>query len=200
VKGALMQWKLKGALALLMLALTYASITCLLAPSSGTLHADSSKEKKDLAGLPPKGLKHGLGFVKPKGLPAIHEACKKRNGSIIAKLPKVMLAKFDCREKGWVPPIVDQGQCGSCWDFAGAGVCTMAFIRAGLHPADGSFRLSEQYVLDCLRSGGCEGDDYSTVFDACHGTGLPNTLAYGPYTSDDRQACKFKVGTSLSRS
>jgi len=57
----------------------------------------------------------------------------------------------------------------------------MGFVKAGYAKADGSFRLSEQYVLDCGRNGGCNGDDHSTVFDMALSKGLPTTAEYGPY-------------------
>jgi len=59
----------------------------------------------------------------------------------------------------------------------------MSAIRTGHGKADGSFRLSEQYVLDCGRNGGCSGDDHSTVFDMALKDGLPLAAEYGEYTA-----------------
>src|ERR1700735_3859330 len=42
---------------------------------------------------------------------------------------KALQAGFDCRVVNWVPAIVDQAQCGSCWDFSGVTVCTSAFMK-----------------------------------------------------------------------
>lgn len=90
-------------------------------------------------------------------------------------------ASWDSRAKGWIPPIRDQGQCGSCWDFSGTGVATVAYIRSGIFPNDGSKIFSEQYTLDCGRNGGCGGDDNVTVLEWALQTGLPLDSAYGPY-------------------
>jgi C1A family cysteine protease len=95
--------------------------------------------------------------------------------------PRATAATLDWTELGIVPPVVNQGNCGSCWDFAGCGTCSISAIRAGHGKADGSYRLSEQFVLDCSRNGGCNGDDHSTVFDLALKTGLPLAAEYGPY-------------------
>lgn len=96
-------------------------------------------------------------------------------------MPHVTAASWDCRTLGIVPPIVDQGQCGSCWDFSGTGIVCSAFIKSGWGKNDGSFMLSEQYTLDCGNNGGCNGDDNTTVLDWAKKTGLPTTADYGPY-------------------
>lgn len=116
----------------------------------------------------------------------------------LKRLPKATQAKFDCRAVpvtngtvSWVPPVVDQGQCGSCWDFSGTCVCTCAFLKAmGQSAYPGP--LSEQYTLDCGQNGGCNGDDNTTVCIWAKSTGLPTTAQYGPYQGS---AGSCKVGT-----
>ena len=83
---------------------------------------------------------------------------------------------FDCREKGWVRPIRNQGNCGSCWDFAGTECCSGAFLRVGKN-----LSLSEQYTLDCYPNGGCDGDWPETVLRHAKTHGLPLDSDYGPY-------------------
>lgn len=99
------------------------------------------------------------------------------NGLVNANPP----AAFDSRAMGWVGPIKNQGQCGSCWDFSGTGVVEIAYCKAGALKPDGNEALSEQYTLDCGRNGGCNGDDNVTVLTWAKQTGLPLTSQYGPY-------------------
>lgn len=108
-------------------------------------------------------------------------------------------ASWDSRTKttggaSWIPPIVDQGQCGSCWDFSGTGVATVAFNVALGPQAPGP--LSEQYTLDCGQNGGCNGDDNTTVLAWAKATGLPTTAQYGPYQG---QAGQCKQGVALNK-
>ena len=94
-----------------------------------------------------------------------------------------------------MPPVRDQGQCGSCWDFSGCGTATCAFIKGGYGKNDGSFDLSEQFVLDCGQNGGCNGDDNTTVLAQCKSTGIP-TDAYGPYQGS-AGTCKSTASLTL---
>src|SRR5579872_4467671 len=72
-------------------------------------------------------------------------------------MPRAMNApaSWDSVEKGWVGPVKDQGQCGSCWDFSGTGICEIAGNVASVGGGPNSFVLSEQYTLDCYGNGGC---------------------------------------------
>ena len=103
---------------------------------------------------------------------------------------------WDSRTQGWVGPVKNQGQCGSCWDFSGTGVVEIAYYKAGVLPPDGSAVLSEEYTLSCGQNGGCSGDDNVTVLQWAKATGLPASAEYGSYTaSADR--CNFKAGMKL---
>jgi hypothetical protein len=100
--------------------------------------------------------------------------------------------RWDSRDYGWVPPIKNQGNCGSCWDFSGTGVVEIAYMKAGAYPGP----LSEEYTLCCGSNGGCNGDDNVNVLDWAKKTGLPLTKDYGSYTaSADR--CAFKQSMTL---
>lgn len=137
---------------------------------------------------------HGRGRVAPTAakLKAMKEESHRLHGLKLRALPHTTAASFDCRTMGWVPPIVDQAQCGSCWDFSGTGICVSAFMKAMGTAAPGP--LSEQYALDCGNNGGCNGDDNTTVLIWAQKTGLPTTTDYGPYTA---QAGNCKSGSKL---
>lgn len=69
----------------------------------------------------------------------------------------------DWRKKGAVTPVKNQGQCGSCWAFSAVGAIESAhFIKNKK-----LVRLSEQNILDCVRSGsmGCQGGYMNSAFD-----------------------------------
>ncbi len=113
---------------------------------------------------------------------------------------------WDSRSQGWVGPIKDQQQCGSCWDFSGTGIIEIAYNKAG-SPAS-PFVLSEEYTLSCCDNGGCAGDDNTTVLDYAKNNGLPLQSdygsPYGPYPDSNKcsvPACAwspsmrmFKIG------
>lgn len=130
------------------------------------------------------------GLIIPKDIDARIAKSYARHARTMASLQKVTATKWDCRDLGQVPPILNQGSCGSCWSFAGAGVCTSAFLKGGYGKPDGSLMLSEQHVLDCERTnGGCNGDWPETVFEWCKTHGIAASGEYGGYFANPR-ACK----------
>lgn len=121
---------------------------------------------------------------------------RKHRHMLQALLAKAPPPTWDSRKLGWVGPIKDQGQCGSCWDFSGTGVVEIAYYKAGALKPDGSDALSEEYTLSCGNNGGCNGDDNTTVLEWAKKTGLPKTSDYGPYAAR-RQSCAFKPQMTL---
>jgi hypothetical protein len=132
----------------------------------------------------------------PEVSKARHEAAAARHDSRVKSLPKATAATFDAVALGWIGPIKDQGQCGSCYQFSGAGSCESAFLKAGYGKNDGSFGLAEQYGMDCKNWGGCNGGDEYDIIAACKATGLPSLADYGPYLQRS-QSCRLKAGTKM---
>jgi hypothetical protein len=93
------------------------------------------------------------------------------------------LAAYDSRSEPRMAAVAfrNQKSCGSCWDFSG--IRTIAYARAkfGLMP----FQLSEQYVLDCCRNGGCNGDDNTSVLKAAKIDGIPADTDYPAYHASE---------------
>lgn len=110
-------------------------------------------------------------------------------------------SKFDWRDEvsGGLPPIRDQGQCGSCWAFA-----TMGPIEINIKIRDGSnVDLSEQWLVSCNqetkpRHWGCSGGWWAHDYflkdpvwhedhyrnDPCGDTGAVSENNF-PYTAKD---------------
>lgn len=139
---------------------------------------------------------HARGRKPPANLQALQIRSATMFAEHLKSLPPATEATWDSVALGLVGPIKDQSQCGSCWAFSGVAVVETAIAKSygGAVPV-----LSEQYILDCLRTGGCNGDDNTTVLAAAKSTGVPLTLDYGPYTSGSGYtgSCKFKAGTTL---
>ncbi len=140
--------------------------------------------------------KHGKGLVIPKDVETRIGASWKAHGLRLQALPKVTATSWDCRNLGVVPPVKNQADCGDCYIFSGAGVCESALIKAGYGKADGSFGLAEQYGLDCLNVGGCDGGWPGDVVAAVKAKGFPSAQQYGPYRGVPG-ACRFKADMTL---
>jgi len=92
-------------------------------------------------------------------------------------------------EKGYVTPIKNQGQCGSCYSFSATGALEGAWFRkTGKLPS-----LSEQQIVDCSRdygNMGCGGGWYQDSWRYIHHTGGSQSEASYPY--ENRAArCRF---------
>jgi len=119
------------------------------------------------------------GLKKPADLSrhAVTHKCGVAAGPV-APLP----AEYDSRTLGIVPPIRDQGQCGQCWNFAPVSAHEVSYCkRTGANPATVDF--SEQSVVDCGRTGGCDGDWPTTSAQIQHDHGVVDERA-DPYRAD----------------
>jgi C1A family cysteine protease len=122
-----------------------------------------------------------LGFKPPKGYYEWLEKQPKLRAKAGMEFPPV----FDWRDSNIVTPVKNQGNCGSCWDFAATG----AFEAAIKHHDGIEYDLSEQQVMSCnIYESGCGGGWAEPAYELFqrYGAILESSM---PYQANDNVPC-----------
>jgi len=117
------------------------------------------------------------------------------------KPPAGIPTSVDWRSLGWVTPVKNQQQCGSCWAFSAIG--TLEGQHANV--TGNLVSLSEQDLVDCAYGYGCDGCNGGwpeAALRYAHHAGGVETEANYPYVGEDDPSCaynKSKSAASLAR-
>jgi cathepsin L len=144
-------------------------------------------------------------------IPANATALAKRQNEFAAEARKALRAapaplcdpaqrKFSLRKLNKVSPVVDQGQCGSCWAFTTVAAFESNYlVRGGKKP-----NASEQHILDCAvdpsdgtDAGNCDGGWYYPAFNWSMSTPIANRRQ-APYRGAKDASCRIRGGQYLS--
>jgi len=130
------------------------------------------------------------GYVAPSNLPE----AEAEEDIDISSLPK----SVDWREKGYVTPVKNQEQCGSCWAFSAVVTMEGAYFKK----TGKLVSLSEQNLVDCVtHSYGCNGGwPKDGIKYAIKNHGIDTEKSY-PYTARDGKChfSKSNVGANFTK-
>jgi len=102
----------------------------------------------------PNGIGHAFGIMTERTL-NIHPD-ENSMKPVVMDIPEYF-NWMDFEGQDWTTPAKEQGNCGSCWDFAALGALEVV-LNIKENNSDLDVDLSEQYVLSCLpAAGSCKG-------------------------------------------
>jgi len=130
-------------------------------------------------------------FVKLNGFKGNYNASRSNASLFLSPLNVDIPKSVDWREKGFVTPVKDQGQCGSCWSFSTTGALEGQHFRK----SGKLVSLSEQNLVDCSKkygNNGCEGGLMDNAFSYIkENHGIDSEESY-PYEGKEGK-CRYRT-------
>ncbi len=74
---------------------------------------------------------HATGFRPPPFAPVLRRVEPSKTRALLRSGGDALPAKWDSREKGWISPVRNQGDVGTCWTFAAYAVLEAQLLKAG---------------------------------------------------------------------